>query len=50
MKDLNIRKWTCDKCNGEHDRDYNASLNILSEGIDELIRRTYKIKRVIEFA
>ena len=30
---LNIRKWTCSACNHEHDRDINASKNILAAGL-----------------
>ena len=29
---LGIRKWTCPNCKIEHDRDVNASINILFEG------------------
>ncbi len=33
LKNLSIRKWECAKCGSIHDRDYNASENILFEGI-----------------
>lgn len=33
-KNLNIRKWKCNKCNCNNDRDINASLNILEKGIE----------------
>mgnify|MGYP003313260861 len=32
-KDLKVREWTCPKCHAEHDRDINASINILMQGI-----------------
>jgi putative transposase len=33
MKDLKIRKWECQKCMNINERDINASINIMFEGI-----------------
>lgn len=32
-KDLSVRNWSCPNCQAEHDRDVNAAINILNEGL-----------------
>jgi putative transposase len=36
---LDERKWACPGCGAEHDRDHNASQNILREGLKQLSER-----------
>ena len=33
VKDLSIRKWECPECHSIHERDLNASINIMFEGL-----------------
>ena len=39
LKNLSIRSFVCDKCKNELDRDVNASINILMEGIRKYIKQ-----------
>lgn len=33
IQHLKVRKWKCSKCHNENDRDIDASINIMFEGL-----------------
>ena len=37
VRDCKIRKWQCPDCGTEHDRDFNAAINIKREGIRQYL-------------
>ena len=41
VKDLSIRRWKCSNCESIHDRDINASINIMFEGLVKYIKESY---------
>jgi len=45
MKDLSKREYKCKNCGLELDRDINASVNIMFEGIKELIKKDMLLEK-----
>ena len=43
---LSVRQWTCPVCGANHDRDYNASVNIRNFGLETLRMERAEVKPV----
>lgn len=43
---LSVRQWTCPECGANHDRDYNASVNIRNFGLETLRMERAEVKPV----
>ena len=43
IKDISIRSWICPRCNTNHDRDINASINIMYEGLKKYMKSELQV-------
>lgn len=44
IKDLSIRKWECQNCTNQNERDINASINIMFEGIKKYMKEGIELQ------
>ena len=45
VKDLKVREWECPECRNQNNRDINASINIMFEGVKQLIK-SYELQSI----
>ena len=47
VKELSIRKWECPSCRNENNRDINASINIMFEGLKKYMKKDINELQII---